>query len=619
MPVNRIYFRGRKTFLTVFLHALLVPTLWAQDAAFTEVQAANAPPDRRGGAFQTPDWAKGMVWYQVFPERFRDGNPLNTPSGWDLTPLDWDAPFDEPSIEEIERAWNRARVAPGQFGYQSNRTGGALPNVVYSRRYGGDLQGLYEQLESLKAMGFTGVYLCPVFQSRSLHKYDASDHRHIDPTLGHPGAYLDPGPGHTRLLPGEDPFDETTWAWTPADRWFIDVFLPRAKSLDLRVVLDGVWNHVGLDHFAFNDVREHGQDSPFVDWFNMVFDEEGQLIGWQGWSRVNGSLPEFTHVGEDLAPGPKAHVMAVTRRWMDPNGDGDPSDGIDGWRLDVAAEIGAEFWRDWRAQVKSINPEALIVAEIWNDAGDMLSDEAFDAQMNYPFAYPVADWLSLGGDGVVMNASVLASRLERVFHHGQEVDLVQFNLMDSHDTERLASMMQNRWERGFDNESSRWFERYDAYEVNALARQRSLAAIATMVASPGAVMIYNGDEYAMAGADDPDNRRPIPWDSLAPTQVQFSEEVGQLLRLRQIPVWGEVLRLGSARFNSIDDRTLVITRELADRRVVFSISASDGAHLQGPIEDGVWKNVSESVGFGRSQPRKPNWRVSFFERLEGDN
>ena len=87
-----------------------------------------APP------FTTPDWAKGVVWYQVFPERFRDGNAQNNPNGWDLTTLDWSAAFAEPSIEEIERAWNRTKIAPRQFGYQSDRDGGALANVVYARR-----------------------------------------------------------------------------------------------------------------------------------------------------------------------------------------------------------------------------------------------------------------------------------------------------------------------------------------------------------------------------------------------------------------------------------------------------------------------------------------------------
>lgn len=525
----------------------------------------------------TPDWAKGLVWYQVFPERFRDGNPQNNPNNWDLTPIDWNEPFAESTQEEVERGWNRRLVDPRQFRADANRAGGSAASLVYARRYGGDLQGVFEQLESLKAQGYSGIYLCPVFESRSLHKYDASDHRHIDPTMGDPGVYIDLGPGHTALEPNEDPLDETTWAWTASDRWFVDVFLPKAKSLGLKVVLDGVWNHVGLDHFAFADVVEKGSASPFADWFVTEFDETGKLVAWQGWNRVNGSLPEFRKVeGEDLADEPRAHVMAVTRRWMDPNNDGDPSDGIDGWRLDVAGEIGAGFWKDWRKQVRSINPEALIIGEIWSDADRMMNDEAFDGQMNYPFAYAVADWLSIGdtkGD-----ASVLASRLTRVFHHEPQHDLVQFNLMTSHDTERLASMMHNDFVRGYDNDSSRWARgsRYDAEAVDEDDLERALAAIAIMVASPGSLMMYNGDEYGLGGADDPDNRRPILWDEVEQDRAAknpralFHEQVNSLLQLREDDALSDVLRFGASKFFA-RDHVLVIHRQLDEQLVEFVI------------------------------------------------
>jgi glycosidase len=331
---------------------------------------------------------------------------------------------------------------------------------------------------------------------------------------------------------------------------------------------------VGLDHFAFQDVRRNGADSEFADWFEVVFDDDGHLIGWQGWSRVNGSLPEFRHVGDDLAPGPKAHVMAVTRRWMDPDGDGDPSDGIDGWRLDVAGEIGAGFWADWRGLVKSINPDALIVAEIWHDADEMLGEAAFDSQMNYPFAYAVSDWLSIGNASVLGNAEVVANRLRGVFHHGAEVDLVQLNLMGSHDTERLSSMMQNSWSRGYDNESSRWFAGYEADLIERDARARALAAIATMVASPGAVMIYNGDEYGVPGADDPDNRRPLRLGAFSDEEVAFSRQVARLLAWRQDDRVGRALRIGEAEFESVGTETLLVRRELDGLVVEVAIAPS---------------------------------------------
>ncbi len=538
---------------------------------------------KKDSRHQTPDWAKGLVWYQVFPERFLDGNASNSPNGWDLAFREWGSSFGEAGIEEIELAWNRSRIDPRKFPYSMNASGGALEQVVFARRFGGDLMGVYQQLEKLKQDGFTGIYLCPVFQSRSLHKYDADDHRHIDPTLGHPGIYYDPGPKPIKLLAGEDPADEQTWEWTTSDRWFVDVFLPKARALGLRVILDGVWNHVGTNHFAFADVMEHGIESAYVDWFDVEFDEEGNLFAWKSWGGgVNGNLPIFkqTKVG-DLAPGPKAHMMAVTRRWMDPNNDGDPSDGIDGWRLDVAGEIGDAFWKDWRQEVRALNPDALTIAEIWNDADSVLHSDGFDGQMNYPFAYAIADWLSIGeskGD-----VQLCAQRLEAVFHHEPQHDLVQMNLMSSHDTERLVSLMRNDFPRGYDRGASPWdrSDEYEGHQIEFVDYERALIAIAAMVASPGSVMIYNGDEYAMGGADDPDNRRPIPWQELGeghPEDIgmQFHRAVVELVSLRSEPRFEHALRFGTAEFRGLDSGELVIIRQLGNYRVEFILPGSPG-------------------------------------------
>lgn len=530
----------------------------------------------------TPDWAKGLVWYQVFPERFANGNPRNDPNGWDLTPMDWDTSFDQVSNEEIERAWNRAKVDPRRFAYRTDSPGGAISQVITARRFGGDLMGVYEHLEELIEQGVSGIYLCPMFQSRSLHKYDADDHRHIDPTLGHPGRYDDPGPQPIKLLPGEDPADERTWAWTPADQWFVDKFLPKAKTLGLRVILDGVWNHVGTNHFAFADVIEHGASSPYADWFEVEFDDNGQLFAWKSWNGVNGNLPVFRQTESgDLAPGPKGYVMAVTRQWMDPNADGDPSDGVDGWRLDVAGEIGDPFWKDWRAQVRSVNPEALVIAELWGDADKQLHADGFDGQMNYPFAYAIADWLSIGGQ-YRHDAKMCAQRLQRVFHHNPQHDLVQMNLMDSHDTERLVSLMHNHFARGYDNDASPWdpSHRYHGDQATDDDREIALVAIAAMVASPGSVMIYNGDEYAITGADDPDNRRPIPWDQLKPDsssgptdpRLMFNQQVRQLLNLRSDPKYRDVLRFGAAEFSATESGQLIIRRQLDNQVVEIILS-----------------------------------------------
>jgi len=547
-----------------------------------------------------PEWSRGMVWYQVFPERFANGNLWNDPTQMGSKTVLWDQPFDEATIEEIERGWMLAAGEPRFYGYDPNRAGGSIANVIFQRRYGGDLQGVLEHLDALQSLGVEGIYLCPVFTSTSLHKYDAADHRHIDPTLGDPGDVSTNGVVSAATV--GDPSDESTWEWTQADVWFVETLIPAIHGRGMKIMLDGVWNHVGLDHWAFDDVRTNGLESKYADWFVVEFDEHGNLIGWESWNGRNGRLPVFreTEWG-DLAPGPKAHMMAVTRRWMDPDGDGDPSDGIDGWRLDVANEVGRVFWKDWRSVVKGINPEALIIGEIWHDAREYFDGTAFDAQMNYPMAYAVADWLSIGhmrGD-----AESLAARLGEVYSHDLETDLSQLNLMSSHDTERLVSLMHNNNQRGFDNGSHPWrdMETYDRNSASDDALVRALAAYAVMVANPGSVMVYNGDEFAMTGADDPDNRRPIPerfWElesessgGLDEARVWFRDQVQWILRLRQHPEIGRVLRYGHSSWEaSVDGLGLRVIREHEGKLVVVDIgpcAAKWGEYAMAPAITGL--------------------------------
>jgi len=574
---------------SICLPRLIAPLVWlgfiCTSGCVSEFQTTQVYPGVVGGQNQPnmqdstrfgPNWARGMVWYQVFPERFANGNPGNDPVQSRSTTVLWDQSFDEATIEEIERTWMLAQGQPRLFGYDPNRAGGSIANVIYQRRYGGDLQGVYNRLDELQSLGVEGIYLCPVFTSTSLHKYDAADHRHIDPTLGHPGDIHTNGVVDPR--PDEDPSDESTWGWTPADRWFVDIFIPAVRERGMKVMLDGVLNHVGVEHWAFRDVRKRGRSSRYADWFEAEFDDNGELIGWESWNGRNGGLPVFRQLETgDLAPGPKAHMMAITRRWMDPNGDGDPSDGIDGWRLDVANEIGRPFWKDWRAQVKGVNPETLIVGEIWFDAAPYFDGTAFDAQMNYPVAYAVADWLSIGhmkGD-----ASSLAARLNGVYSHHPETDACQLNLMSSHDTERLASLMQNDHLRSFDNGSHPWrdADTYDRVDVGGGALVRALVAYSVMVASPGSPMIYNGDEFGMVGADDPDDRRPIPVGYQDGTAIEernrwFRDEVRWIMLLKQHPEYGEFLRTGEAQWGtSQDEQGLRVIRRLGSRALVVDI------------------------------------------------
>jgi len=559
-----------------------------------------------------PDWAKGLLWYQVFPERFANANPSNDPTRPDGTLVAWDQPFHEPTILEIDRAWFRAAGEPTRFGIDPDATGGVMRRLIFQRRYGGDLQGVLARLDHLASLGVDGVYLCPVFDSSSLHKYDAADHRHIDPSLANPEHAGAPDPARPELV--GDPGDETTWGWSVADRWFLDEFVAALRARGMRLMLDGVWNHVGVDHWAFRDVVEKGRRSAYADWFEVAFDEHGSLVAWEAWDGLNGDLPEFRQIDGDLAPGPKAHIFAVTRRWMDPDGDGDPSDGIDAWRLDVAGEIGRAFWKDWRALVREINPGCLIVGEIWSDAGDYFDGTAFDAQMNYPGAYAVADWLAIGtnrGD-----AGAAARRLRRVYDHAPAHDLAQLNLMTSHDTERLASLMHNAFPRAYDNGASAWDrgDRYDHERVERDDIERAGAAIAAMTALPGSFMLYNGDEFALPGADDPDNRRPIPTRRFdAPDAADAARTLSPMIRslsaLRQREPIARVWRFGAWSIDATRRGEGIVVRRQLDRDVVtVTISPRPGPSIGGSERNATLETIWEA-DLGSGHGDASSWRV----------
>jgi len=534
-----------------------------------EIEVSGNGTLARAPAAGAPAWAMGAAWYQIFPERFRNGNEANDPRGPGAFDPGWTSVWEEVSPAEIEAAM-ATRAGTGRGSFRADRGGEVLYKVVWDRRYGGDLQGVVEKLDYLKELGVTGIYLNPIFDARSLHKYDASDHRHVDPTLGHPG---DPYAG--RWAPAGETADPETWRWTEADRYFVETLLPACRERGLRVVLDGVWNHVGRAHWAFRDVMRNGADSRYAGWFRVRFGEEGELVGWEAWDGANGGLPEFRQTIEgDLVEPVKRHVFAVTRRWMDPNGDGDPSDGIDGWRLDVVPDIGLAFWRDWCALVREINPDAVTIAEVWHRADAYLDGETFDAQMNYPFARAVVRWLEGRGS---YGSRELARDLGRAAALRERVTLAQMNLLGSHDTERIASMLHNPGrEYSTGGELHRGARDYDSSRPSEEAYELAEVGLAISVCWPGSATVYYGDEWGVYGADDPDCRKPLPWPELGPYAAAAApmrerpERYRAWLELARDERLGEVLRFGLTRHVETADADLfAFERRLGESRVVF--------------------------------------------------
>ncbi len=475
--------------------------------------------------FTTPDWAKHAVWYQIMVDRFR--RSAHAPARDGLTP--W------------RRTWSTRSA------WESHDDRVFYRSQVWDRQCGGDLRGLVEAIPYLQALGVNALYLLPIFQAESPHKYNATNYLHVDERYGTGAPYAD-------TEAREDLLDPSTWTFDANDRTFLDV-LRALKQAGFRVVLDGVFNHVGTRHPAFRDVRERGAASPYADWFEI---KSWQPFEYQGWAG-HGSLPQFR---KDEAHGIasaslRAHLFALTRRWLDPDGDGDPSDGIDGWRLDVPNEIPLAFWREWRAFVKSINPEAYITGEIWKPAMPWLAGDTFDAVMNYEFAAPVVAWVfdrarRIGAGELDRRMAIVRRR------HPSEATYVMQNLLESHDTDRAVSMALNP-DRVY-NQQNRVQEvpGYDTSRPRSEHYQRLRLATLIQMTYVGAPMLWYGSEVGMWGANDPDDRKPMLWADHEPYDAPHENHVDHELlawfqRAIALRRSHEALRTGSFRTVLADD------------------------------------------------------------------
>ncbi|MCK5483938.1 MAG: alpha-amylase, partial [Gemmatimonadetes bacterium] len=317
-------------------------------------------------SLDVPAWSRDVVWYQVFVERFRNGDPSN-----------------DPTLDDMEGSWPHVRPAGWeptpwtQDWYRqeawAEATGMPFYQAVQLRRYGGDLQGVMDQLDYLQELGVTALFLNPINDAPSLHKYDARNYRHIDRNFG-------PDPrGDEALMEAEDPADPATWTWTAADSLFL-ALVDEVHRRGMRIIVDYSWNHTGTRFWAWQNLLENQAESPYADWYEIErFDDpatpDTNEFAYSGWAGVP-DLPEWKKIGRPegarsgavpgtLVEGVRELVFDVTRRWLDPNGDGDPSDGVDGFRLDVAEIVPLDFWREYRRVVREINPEAYLVGEVW--------------------------------------------------------------------------------------------------------------------------------------------------------------------------------------------------------------------------------------------------------------
>jgi len=543
-------------------------------------------------AMAKPKWFADAIWYQVFPERFCNGDKTNDPvraslkDTWPyLIPADWQT---SPWTSD----WYK--LQPWE------QDGRDFYVHAQLRRYGGDLQGILDRLDYLKNLGVNTLYLNPIFESPSLHKYGATLYHHIDKHFG-------PAPAaDLALFATEDPGNPTTWKWSAADKLFLEL-IRQVHRRDMRIVIDGVFNHVGIPFWAFQKARKEGPTSRYAKWFHIdSWDDPAtpeDEFDYRGWAGVKG-LPEFRKDSGGPHPDAKRHMRAIVQRWMDPNNDGDPSDGIDGWRLDVAAEVPIAFWHELRGWAKEINPEAYLAGEIWwenyrthklKNAAPWL-DKAFDGVMNYRFTDAVLRFANEEREPTLAGTFLETLReIEEDYGYSKVLELQ--NLLDSHDVARLGSAVMNPEARLDHDANVKHRPAYHTGPPDEAARCKLKFMAGLQFLLPGAPYIYYGTEAGMWGADDPDCRKPMIWENetyddevflptqakKSPSRVRFDGELHEFYRAlcsrRQAsPLW----RRGAFKQLSAGPRWFAFSRELGQERAVVVVNAGKVA-LDAPI------------------------------------
>ncbi|MCF6170185.1 MAG: glycoside hydrolase family 13 protein [Bacteroidales bacterium] len=539
---------------------------------------------------QPPSWAKDAIWYQIFVERFNNGDRANDPrpenmyaaSNYRHPPADWAiTPWTQNWYKQEDWTKNLNTDFYGGLGL---------------RRYGGDLQGVLGKLDYLQELGVTAIYFNPLNDAPSLHKYDARNYRHIDVNFG-------PDPqGDNQIIASEIPDDPATWKWTAADKLFLKL-VDELHKRGMRVILDYSWNHTGVEFWAWKDLVKNQEKSKYKDWYAIkTFDDpetEENEFAYHGWLDLQ-SLPEIKKVNlktkrvmghpyeGDINKGAKQHIYEVTKRWLAPQGD--VSKGIDGFRLDVADHIGLIFWRDWRKFVKSVNPEAYLVGEIWwekwpdklMNPAPYLKGDVFDAVMFYQVYRPARSFFGLTDDEI--DAGQFKDSLEFQWNRLQkETVKAMMNTAATHDSPRLLTSFANPTKYKYHakpNENPDYLTGKPGEETY----QRVKLYLIHQFTIPGAPHIWNGDEMGMWGADDPDCRKPLWWpefdfepeyrNNFQPGEKEF-DEVGfnrehfefykKLIRIRKE---NPVLMDGDLNFLAADKKWLVYERVLGDEQII---------------------------------------------------
>jgi cyclomaltodextrinase / maltogenic alpha-amylase / neopullulanase len=305
--------------------------------------------------FLAPQWVKNTIWYQIFPERFANGDSSNDPDG--------------------SLAWGSNKPTPNNF-------------------FGGDLEGVIENISDLKDLGVNGIYFTPIFKAFSNHKYDTIDYLELDPAFG--------------------------------DKETFKRLIKTCHDHDIKVMLDAVFNHSGFYFPPFQDVVEHGQNSKYKDWFHIhAFPLKTEPAPNYDTFAFTPFMPKLNTENNEG----KEYLLNVARYWVE-------EFDIDGWRLDVANEIDHQFWREFRQVVKTIKPDLYILGEIWHDSMPWLRGDQFDAVMNYPFT---TNLLNLFAKQSISSKQFVENMTNVLHMYPKNINDTAFNLVGSHDTPRVLN------------------------------------------------------------------------------------------------------------------------------------------------------------------------------------
>lgn len=400
---------------------------------------------------KTPDWWKSSVCYQIFPDRFYNGNE--------------DGAFLGDRNDIIKRNWGEEPF------YKAEQFGG---EYLANDFFGGNLLGIEKKLEYLKELGISAIYLNPIFKAYSNHKYDTGDYKMVDPMFG-----------------------------SDAD---FERLCMKAEKLGISVVLDGVFNHTGSDSLYFNKKGTYpscgayqSKESPYYNWFRFSqFPDK-----YESWWGID-TLPQTEENSEEYQKYILTDKDSVVKRWL--------KKGAKGWRLDVVDELPDFFVKILRKEVKSQNPDAVIIGEVWEDASNKESygekrqyfmGEELDSVMNYPLKNAMIDFANCKISAEVFDRKVMSLKE----NYPRECFYSLFNFLSSHDTLRVLTALGDKYAPDKDVQANTRL----SGEEKCLAKSKLISLVYMQMLFPGVPVVYYGDEAGMEGYADPFCRRCYPW------------------------------------------------------------------------------------------------------------